>query len=199
MTRVEHFADHSPVQILEQRRTLHQPVGHQGVRHLDAQTRQAAGNAIQRQSIGELTHDQIGQEARRGHGFGQRLTVRKRCPDDAAMAAAAGIFLAPCLQDLDRGRHIVKMLCAIHAERAHRRATLLARAIALRNVQHLDHPGQTPRYPHRFPALTRPGAPGGVRRGRRRLRYFDNDGAICEERHLIDVDDLAATSELVLE
>ena len=95
----------------------------------------------------------------------------------------------------------MQVLAALHAERAHRRATLLARALGLWDVHLVDHARQILRDPNRLLALDRHRA----RRGARQdfpygcLGHLDDHTAIGEQAQLIDVDDFGATSELVFE
>ena len=80
------------MQLLDEFCALHPPLQHQGMGELDPETDAAPANAIQRQPVSELAHDEVGQQARRGHALRDRRQHRQLRSHHRSVAVATGHF-----------------------------------------------------------------------------------------------------------
>lgn len=153
---MEHHEDHPPVQLVEELGVLHQPFGHQCVGELDPEGGEAPGNAVQRQSIGELAHAEVCQQARRGHALWDRRQHRHLRSHHCPVAVATGILQALRLVHLESSRDVVQLLGGLMSAGIHPLPAAEACLLLFRHVDLLDEARQDLQRPHRVAVLGRP-------------------------------------------
>ena len=164
--------EHAGLEVLVERREQvgrgGDPVAQGLARERDAVAGEDLALAVEREVIGVLRGDDLGEQP----GAGAALLDRRRGPlgrDHRALTRLTGVGEAHVLGDEQRGRLVVELFARLLADLDQARAAGRAGAALLRQ-RVLDPPARQQRGQRRAPMPARPWGRGGGGRGRRRLR-----------------------------